>query len=268
MKYKLNNWLSKTSNATPFLVSLTKILSALFTALCLTACTAEQTSSTKQITWRLDALQFDPNLNITVEGDPRVINVNNDISLNKTNKANTGSVLAKVIEFDGVGDRLVVKNNPLLGAEEFSIEAIIKPNDAYPLNTQPRFFHIESAENPNRRITLELRLNDQAQWYLDTYIKSDNSKLTLVDENLVHPVNEWVHVAMTYKNQVFSAFVNGKQELSGTVTYEPIAASALTSIGARLNKKYWFNGNMALVRISDKALTPNEFLTLSAITSP
>ncbi len=178
------------------------------------------------------------------------------------NPTTTASALGDTITFDGEGDRLVVNQNPLWQAEEFTIEVIIKPNDAFPENTAPRYLHIESADNSNRRITMEMRLNENKQWYLDAYIKSDNDKYTLIDKTLVHPIDQWAHTAITYKNKIFTSFVNGEQELSATVQYLPIAKNAKTSIGARLNKVHWFSGSIFSVAVTHKALEPSAFKTL------
>lgn len=194
----------------------------------------------------------------------------------KTSSSPWGTAL----EFDGDGDRLLVDANPfsLIGlstdisqmqvvdGDAFTIEVILNPHDAKPESREPRFFHVEDASDPMRRLTLELRLNDQKQWWLDAFIKSELSNLTLIDSRLVHPVENWVHVAVTYHNRVFTTFVNGKQELSGEVDFLPIAASAKTSIGARMNEIHWFDGEIAAVTLTNGALLPDEFLLLPKIT--
>ncbi|MBN1379155.1 MAG: LamG domain-containing protein [Gammaproteobacteria bacterium] len=202
-------------------------------------------STAKQILWPIDNVASIAGHPTEIMGNPEVID--------------------NAVFFDGDGDRLLVDNNPLEGATEFTIEIVFKPNDAYPDNIEPRFFHIESEENPNRRITMELRLNARQQWYLDTYIKSDISKYTLIDETLIHPVGVWAHAAMTYKDRVFTAYVNGVKELSAEVDFLPIPSSAKTSIGARMNKIHWFNGAISNVAITHKAMQPGEFALLKRV---
>ncbi|AWB69185.1 hypothetical protein C2869_22040 (plasmid) [Saccharobesus litoralis] len=194
--------------------------------------------------WNLTTATFNKQLNIAVEGQPLVID----------------TPVGTALQFDGNDDRLVVENNPIIDAKEFTIEAIVHPNNAYPLNNAPRFLHIESPENPDRRVTMEMRLNQHQEWYLDAFIKSEDGKLTLVNETLVHPVNQWFHVAITYKNQQFTTYVNGNKELEGIITYKPIAKSAQTSIGARLNSIHWFDGAIAKIRFTHKAIDPTEFI--------
>ncbi len=197
--------------------------------------------------WLINSLDKIDGAPVTLQGNPRLID----------------SVLGKVVSFDGDGDRLLVDKNPLSGANEFTIEIIFNAAAAFPANAEPRFFHIEAADNPNRRITIELRLNDKNQWYLDAYIKSEKSHFTLIDPTKVHPIGKWAHAAVTYKNREFTSYVNGIKELTGYVDYLPIAAIAKTSIGARMNQVHWFKGEIALVRISHCALNPIEFLSVA-----
>lgn len=192
----------------------------------------------------VNSLEEIANAPVTVQGNPQVVN----------------STQGKVVSFDGDGDRLLVDKNPLDGASEFTIEIIFNPAAAFPSNAEPRFFHIEALDNPNRRVTIELRLNDKNQWYLDAYIKSEQSQFTLIDSTRVHPIGQWAHAAITYKDREFISYVNGNKELTGQVDYLPIATHAKTSIGARMNQVHWFKGEVAQVRISHRALNPNEFL--------
>ena len=175
------------------------------------------------------------------------------------NPTQKNTKLGNVVHFDGDGDRLLVHNNPLGASTRFTIEVLLNPADVFPNNWEPRFFHIEALDNPNRRVTIELRLNDQQQWYLDAYIKSEQGQLALIDSTKVHPVNQWAHVAITYSEGVLTTFVNGRKELSGAVEYLPIDTHALTSIGARMNQVHWFNGDIAQVAITHKALRPEYF---------
>lgn len=172
----------------------------------------------------------------------------------------------KAVSFDGEGDRLLVDNNPLHGASEFTIELIFKANDAYPNNSEPRLFHIESELNVDRRVTIELRLNPQKQWALDTFIKSELTKFTLLDMTLTHPVAVWAHAAITYKDKLFVSYVNGTQELATEeVEYLAIDPTATTSIGARMNLQDWFNGAISEVAITPKALAPDQFVILNKV---
>lgn len=126
------------------------------------------------------------------------------------------------------------------------------------------FFHLRSGENDTRRILIELRLLSNNRWSLDTFIKSENSSRTLLDTiNFSHPVNEWRHVALTYKNGIMNHYVNGKHELSGKVNYLPIENGQI-SIGARQDPRSWFKGMIKLVKFSNHVLEPSEFINIMA----
>lgn len=227
----------------------TRLLTVVGTLLVLAGCATSPLKSGETLLWNVNSLDAINGEFTQAQGNPLVVD----------------SSLGKVVRFDGEGDRLLVDANPLGNATEFTIEIIFKPADAYPNNLEPRFFHIESPDNPNRRVTIELRLNDKKQWYLDAYIKSEQSQFTLIDSTKVHPIGEWAHAAVTYKNREFISYVNGQKELTGEVDYLPIAANAKTSIGARMNQVHWFNGEIAKVRISKKVLMPEDFLTLDKL---
>lgn len=215
-------------------------------ALFLFACALHPESLPGALVWNINSLNKIGGASVEVEGNPQIVN----------------TIQGTAVRFDGDGDRLLVDANPLGDATEFTIEIIFNPADAYPNNLEPRFFHIESPDNPNRRVTIELRLNDKKQWYLDAYIKSEQSQFTLIDPTQVHPIGEWAHAAITYRDREFVSYVNGKKELVGQVNYLPIAANAKTSIGARMNQVHWFKGDIAQVRISPRVLFAAEFLNV------
>ena len=233
-------------------VKLLKIFLVVMSLDCLAACAVPSSGPedvSDRIIWSVDSLTNIGGHSVEVMGNPRVV------------KTDVGAAVL----FDGDGDRLLVNHNPLFGAEEFTIEIIFNPNDVYPQNAEPRFFHIESDESPDRRITIELRLNDQHQWYLDTFVKSDVSKYTLIDATLIHPIAVWTHAAITYKDTEFTSYVNGQRELSANVEYQPIPESAKSSIGARMNQVHWFNGAISHIAITHKAVEPKEFVLLDKL---
>lgn len=224
------------------------LLTALLAVL-LCGCSFLALKNTPSEVWQFNSLNDIQGHAIEVMGQPTII----------------ASPYGKAVSFDGDGDRLLVSANPLGDATEFTIEIIFKANDVFPKNPEPRIFHIESPDNPARRITIELRLNDKKQWYFDAFIKTEKMQFTLIDPTKVHPVGEWVHAAMTYKDGEFSSYVNGKKELTGRVDYLIIPASAKASVGARMNQIHWFNGDILQVRVTKTLLQPNQFLLLDKL---
>lgn len=213
----------------------------------LPSCSLPSKKLPDSVVWDINSLSSIGGHSVELMGNPHVIKSDHGVA----------------VRFDGDGDRLLVGANPLGDMTEFTVEIIFNPADAYPNNLEPRFFHVEAYDNPNRRITIELRLNDKKQWYLDAYAKSEQSQITLIDPAKVHPVGQWAHAAITYKNREFISYVNGKRELVGQVDYLPISADAKTSIGARMNKMHWYKGDILQVRISPRVLSTNEFLSAS-----
>lgn len=227
-----------------------KSLMSMFIAFMLIAGCASQGAKIQPSTlWKFNSLTKIDGHVVELMGQPKIVD----------------SPYGKAVSFDGDGDRLLVDSNPLGDATEFTIEIVFKANDVYPKNQEPRVFHIESPDNPSRRITIELRLNDKKQWYFDAFIKSDKSQFTLIDPAKVHPVGEWAHTAMTFKNREFISYVNGEKELTGQVDYLTIPANAKTSVGARMNQIHWFNGEVLLAKVTKKALLPEDFVLLGQL---
>ena len=184
---------------------------------------------------------------VQVYGDPQVIDTK----------------FGKGIEFDGTDDGIYILTNPLADAKYFTIETIIKINDVYPANAEPRYFHIEDGDDSNRRLTMELRLNNKHEWYFDGFLKaSGNGSVGLMDETLTHPINGWEHCALTYDNGLFRTFVNYKQELENNWGSKllPFGNNTKMSVGMRMNKVNHFNGIIQRIRISKNVLDPSEFM--------
>jgi hypothetical protein len=171
------------------------------------------------------------------------------------------TINGKHLSFDGTKQAVLVEGNPVGNAESFTIEVILKPDSSRnSLNREQRFVHIRSKFNDDRRILIELRLKTNQQWSLDTFIKSEKSKCTLLDSTKYnHPVGKWYHVALVYQNGIMKHFVNGVEELSGMVEYLPIQDGRI-SIGARQDPRNWYKGSIKSIRITKRALAPNKFL--------
>ncbi|WP_148561679.1 LamG-like jellyroll fold domain-containing protein [Pontibacter korlensis] len=188
----------------------------------------------QQKVWKLNSLKSTGAHKPEVWGQPEVV------------KTKAG----KAIKFDGQDDGLLLDTNPIAGADEFTIEVELKPYAAYPENVEQRFLHIQDPSNDKRRILIELRLDDKGQWYLDLFMRTEDASLTLIDSTKTHPVNEWATIRLTYKNGQLKGYVNGVEELSGEIVYLPISSTAKTSLGTRMDKRSWFNGEIRTVRFS------------------
>jgi hypothetical protein len=197
-------------------------------------------------TWNLNSLDNIGGHKTEKIGEPK---------LEKTSKG-------EAVIFDGIGNGLIVHSNPLRNAEAFTVEIIFNPAKSdNPNNVEQRFVHFQNLTNENSRILIELRLTKDNQWFLDTFIKSDDQALTLYAEKFPHPVDQWYHAALVYEKGLMKHFVNHVEEMSGNVAYVPIE-EADTSLGMRINHVSWFNGAIKTLRVTDKALIPSEFLPM------
>lgn len=186
-------------------------------------------------TWNLDNNLFIEKSKVLLIGSPKIIN-------NENGK--------RCMEFNGVSDALLVDANPIAGAEEFSIEVVFKPYNSSLNNVEQRFLHIQNPNNENRRILIELRLNNKHQWYADFFMCAEDNSLSLIDSTKTHPVNEWATAKLVYKKGVIEGYVNGVKESFGKIRYLPIGKYAKTSIGARMNRRSWFNGAISKITFS------------------
>lgn len=204
--------------------------------------------------WQIDTLDNIGGHPTSIIGNPQVIVTD----------------LGKAVKFDGDGDMLLIDANPLGDAKEFTIEIIFKPDGVYPQNAEPRFVHIQDPDDPSaKRVMIELRLTAEKTWYLDGFMNTDNDKLALIDASLTHPTGQWMHAAVTYQNNLFKTWVNGVEELSGNVTYasEIVAMNAKISLGARMNQVSWFSGIIKTLKVTQKVLNPDEFLSIDTNTT-
>lgn len=190
-----------------------------------------------EVIWEIDNIREVGGNSVTIHGEPKVV----------------GAEETSFVEFDGEKDGLLIDANPISGMEEFTIEVDFKPYPGFPENREQRFLHIQDPENENRRILIELRLNDQNEWYGDWFLKSENESLTLIDSTNTHPVNKWTTISMSYKNGIVRGYINGNEEVSGNFEYLPIGENAKTSIGTRMDQRSWFKGGIREVRFIPEA---------------
>jgi len=159
----------------------------------------------------------------------------------------------RVVQFDGVGDGILVPANPLAGWPVFTVEILFRPETSG--SFEQRFLHLGLPTGA--RGLIELRLTPEHQWYLDTYLESGVGKLALIDPAKLHPAGTWYWVALRYDGRVMSHFVNGVMERSGELEIPPLPAGE-TSLGVRQTLVSWFHGAIGEVRFHDTALAPED----------
>jgi hypothetical protein len=155
---------------------------------------------------------------------------------------------------------LLIQSNPLEGTESFTIEVTFYPDFINSSdNFEQRFVHIQNPENNSRRLLIELRILNNQMWYLDTFIKSEFSSLALMNDSALHPVGDWFHAAMVYDSGVMKSYVNGIEQLSAKVDFQPISGGH-TSLGTRMDQRSWFKRGIKLLKVIHCALSPEEFM--------
>jgi len=207
-----------------------------------TSCT-EKSRNHYPVIWNLDNLNKIGGFPVEVLGDPEIIETEG----------------GKAIYFDGVDDGLLVMGSPVEGASAFTVEVVFRPDSSWPDNAEQRFVHIQNPDYADRRIMIETRLTPDNKWFLDSFIRSESSTRPQLAKDFKHELGKWQHAAVVYENGIMKHYVNGKLEMSGEVIYLPIN-NANVSLGVRMNKVFWFKGAIRTLKVTNRALPPNEFL--------
>ena len=156
--------------------------------------------------------------------------------------------------FDGVDDALIFPAHPLAGLATFTVEVRFFPDSTGPV--AQRFIHMQEASTVNRAL-IETRIDPDASWHLDTYLRSSAAELTLVDATKTHPADTWHWAALSYDGGTQRHFVDRVEELSGEVAFAPLAPGQM-SLGTRLNQVDWFKGCASELRVHARALASEE----------
>ncbi len=195
----------------------------------------------ESILWEVNNIESIHTHSTTVLGFPQVVE----------------SDLGPVVEFNGIDDGLIVDSNPVAGADGFTIEVVFKPYTSDdPDNVEQRFIHMQ--ESDSRRLLIELRLTDDNQWFLDTFMKDGSSSKALYAVDFLHPIGDWYHAALVYENGIMRHYVDGIEEMSGDVDYQAMQ-SGQTSIGVRLNERSWYKGAIHSLCVTPSVLQPEDF---------
>ncbi|WP_159516983.1 LamG domain-containing protein [Sunxiuqinia indica] len=166
------------------------------------------------------------------------------------------SPYGQAVYFDGIDDALFVDSMPLTGLSQFTIEAIFRPDHGG--SFEQRFLHF--GEPNQARLLFEIRTTE-TDWYFDAYLNSGKDNIALIDPNILHPLDQWYHVALVVNKGQLTTYVNHEKELEGEIELVPII-SGQTSIGVRQNKVSWFKGAIYNVKITPRQLTPKDFLSI------
>jgi len=188
--------------------------------------------------WMLSDMVVKTTDSIQIKGKPGIVNYNKN----------------QAISFNGSSDAIFLESMPLTGYAQFTIEVIFRPASGG--NFEQRFLHCGEVQGD--RVMLELR-STLTDWYFDAFIKAGDSQQTLIEPRLLHPLDQWYHLAFVIDHGKLETFVNKKKELEGKIEMTPLR-NGKTSIGARQNEVSWFKGAIYEIRITPKALKPKNFM--------
>jgi len=218
---------------------------------------AAAAAAPRQITWTFDRLDTIGGMKTTVEGHPRIVE----------------SPVGRAVEFDGVGDSLLIEQHPLAGAATFTFEAIFRPDGGA---NQQRWFHLaaidpatglatsveKTTSEANSRFLFEIRVVDGNQWYLDAFINGPGYSKALMFADKRHPIGRWYHVAQVYDGRWYRSYVDGELQGEAEVAFTP-QGPGRASVGVRMNKVNYFRGAVAKARFTSAALPVSEFMSVS-----
>jgi hypothetical protein len=206
----------------------------------------------EQTIWKFNNLGRIGGIAPKVEGDPQLVD----------------SPFGKAVEFNGRNDALFFPDRPLVGAKEFTIEAIFRPEGG---NFQQRWMHIAETDpktgldanpggtsDPNPRFMFEIRVVKD-QWFLDAFVNSKAGSKTLAFPEKLHPVGPWYAVEQTYDGKTYRSYVNGVLQGESETAFTPHGPGHVM-VGSRMNHVNYFHGAVAEARFTTSALRPSQFL--------
>ena len=189
--------------------------------------------------WKFDSITRIGGHAVTAEGHPRVIS----------------TPAGKAVEFGGVEDALFLDVHPLAGAETFTWEVIFRPDVGGA--AEQRFFHFQE-NGTDTRMLFEIRVID-GKWCLDSYAQSGTESKALMDREKLHTLGVWHHAAAVYDGREYRNYVDGVLEGAAQLHLAPQGAGR-TSVGTRINRRDYFKGAVLAARMTNRALSPPEFL--------
>ena len=198
------------------------------------------------ITWRFDRTDVIGGQHTQVLGHPRLIE----------------TPAGKAVEFNGADDALVILQHPLAGASTYTWEVIFHPDGGA---FAQRFFHLQeqdpaTGQDTGNRMLFEIRVVN-GQWCLDSFASSGENHRTLLNCKLLHPLGKWYVVTAVYDGNELRNYVDGQLQGEGSLDLKP-QLPGHSSVGMRINHKFFFKGAVLMARMTPRALPPGEFLKL------
>jgi hypothetical protein len=191
------------------------------------------------VTWTIDDLKSIGGHAVTVRGNPTVID----------------TPAGKAVQFDGQGDALVIDDLPIATWPRFTAEVLMRP-DTGGVQAQ-RYFHMK--ENPSEhRVLFETRLFGN-NFVPDVFVESSVGEAALYTQKSMFPLGAWYSIAVVVDGQRARSYVNGVEQATANIGFQALKPGR-TSLGMRINEKYFFKGALRLARFTPRPLAPDELL--------
>lgn len=222
------------------------ICAALIAAAAVSKASATAESAPHTIVWHFDSINRVGGLRTQVLGHPRVIE----------------TPYGKAVQFNGIDDGLFIPEHPLAGASIYTWEVIFRPDGGA---FAERFFHLQeqnpaTGQDTGNRMLFEIRVVKN-QWCLDSFASSGENHRTLLNCKLMHPLGKWYVVTAVYDGKDLRNYVDGQLQGEGSLDLKP-QLPGRSSVGMRINRKYFFKGAILMARMTPRALPPSHFLKL------
>ncbi len=214
-----------------------------------------------QVEWPLENLtDINENTTHTVVGVPEIVD----------------GLIGKAFKFNGLTDGIIVEDNPIDMAPEFTIEMYIKP-EANP-GVKAKLFNIWNVDESQSALFLECWGKDSTKTYdlqnkvvLKTAFKTPRfNTATLFSQEL--DAGKWYHLAWVSDTTGYTFYINGVRSHGTVFTkhymyddpdeyYQPFTGGNVT-FGCRggSKQKDFYKGLIDNIRITRKVLTPEEFM--------
>lgn len=200
----------------------------------------------RTVTWRFDRTDLIGGHKTEVFGHPRVVT----------------TPYGKALQFNGTDDALIIPQHPLAGASTYTWEVFFRPDGG---NFAQRFFHLQEQDpatglDTGNRMLFEIRVVN-GQWCLDSFASSGENHRALLNCKLLHPLGRWYVVTAVYDGKELRNYVDGQLQGEGSLQLKP-QLRGRSSVGMRINHKFFFKGAILMARMTPRALPPREFLKL------
>ncbi len=207
--------------------------------------------------WSVDGLVFYPDFSGDTGNLPDLSPFGNDGTITGATWVGDG------LNFNGSSDFVAAPNIPLGGATKFTAIFMVKVADA----SAGDEMIVEYTTNANTGgFYMDYISTKQVRFYAESETGGANSQWTTADDMVV---GKWTHLAMTvdfnnaggsevlgYLNGVLNGANSGAGDNTGTLQVDTLY------VGSRAGSSLWFGGDIADVKIYNRALSASEIQAL------